>query len=245
MPAVRRSTRAAEESGRTVRHAGVLLGGLGACCLLVACATAAPSQPVTLAPAGGVYPAASVQSDYQIGPQDKLDITVFQVPDLTLKDVQVDSSGQINLPLVGVVTAAGKSTQQLSSEIATRLRENYLQNPQVSVVVAEALSQKVTVEGAIMQPGVYSIAGPTTLLQVIAMARGPDKLADLRRVAIFRNTDGRRAMAVFDLGAIRKGEAVDPEVRGDDVVVVQGSGAKAVWQDVIRAAPIIGVFRYF
>lgn len=226
------------------RHEPILASIISVFMLLAGCASQGPlpaNNPAFAAPSGP----AAVQADYVIGPLDKLAITVFQVPDLTLPSVQVDASGRINLPLIGAVQAGGKTAPQLSTEIAARLKENYLQSPQVSVLVAEATSQKITVEGAVIQPGVYDISGPTTLLQAVAMARGPDRVADLRRVAIFRTIDGKRAAAVFDLNAIRRGQAPDPAVAGNDVVVVQGSGAKSVWQDVIRAAPIIGVFRFF
>ena len=79
--------------------------------------------------------------DYLIGPLDKLNINVFQVKELTVENLQVDASGQILLPLIGSVIAKGKTTTALSSEIADRLREHYLQAPQVSVVVADTASQ--------------------------------------------------------------------------------------------------------
>ena len=91
----------------------------------------------------------------------------------------------------------------------------------------------------------FNLTGPTTLLQTIAMARGPDKTADLRHVAIFRTIQGKRAAAVFDLKAIRLGEAPDPQVYGNDIVVVQGSDTRGIWQELLRAAPLIGVFRFF
>lgn len=194
-----------------------------------------PPTPAAVTPA----------TEYVIGALDKLSVSVFQVPELTQSGLQVDAGGELNLPLIGGVHAAGKTTQQLSQEIAARLSKSYLQNPQVSVSVDEANSQKITVEGAVNQPGVFPITGPTTLLQAVAMARGPDKTADIRRVAIFRNINGKRAAAVFDLRAIRSGEATDPEVYGSDIVVLQSSGMKNAWQEVLRAVPAIGLFRYF
>jgi polysaccharide export outer membrane protein len=151
----------------------------------------------------------------------------------------------VNLPLVGMMQAGGKTARQLAADVAAQLSKSYLQSPQVSVMVVEANSQKITVEGSVNQPGVFPVTGPTTLLQAIAMARGPDKTADLRKVAIFRTVEGRRAVAVFDLNAIRTGNAPDPAVYGSDIVIVEGSSAKGVWQSVIQAVPLIGVFRFF
>jgi polysaccharide export outer membrane protein len=191
--------------------------------------------------------AATVQAqpDYVIGPLDRISISVFQVPELSLDSVQVDAAGQVNLPLVGMMQAGGKTARQLAADVAAQLSKSYLQSPQVSVMVVEANSQKITVEGSVNQPGVFPVTGPTTLLQAIAMARGPDKTADLRKVAIFRTVEGRRAVAVFDLNAIRTGNAPDPAVYGSDIVIVEGSSAKGVWQSVIQAVPLIGVFRFF
>lgn len=200
------------------------------------------SQPTFLS-AGGL-PLQAVTQDYRIGPLDKLNITVFQVKDLTLEDVQVDGSGRIFLPLIGSVVATGKTTQELSTEIADRLRGQYLQAPQVAVWVAEAISQKVTVDGSVVQPGVYTMSGPTTLLQAVAMARGPDlKYANLSRVAIFRTINGQRNAAVFDLKAIRAGKAPDPVILGNDVVVVEGSTAKGMFREILAALPGLAIFR--
>jgi len=185
------------------------------------------------------------QTEYMIGPLDRISVSVFQVPDLTMKDVQVDTTGRIAMPLIGDVLAAGKTASQLGADIAQRLGAGYLQSPQVTVTVEETANQKVTVEGAVMQPGVFQLTGPTTLLQTIAMAHGPDKTADIRHVGVFRTIKGQRAAAVFDLKAIRSGNAPDPAIYANDMVVVQGSGLRDFWQGILRATPLLGVFRFF
>lgn len=185
------------------------------------------------------------QSAYVIGPLDRVSVTVFQVPDLTMKDVQVDTTGRITMPLIGDVLAAGKTANQLGADIAQRLASAYLQSPQVSVEVEESANQKVTVEGAVNAPGVFQVSGPTTLLQTIALAKGPDKTADIRHVGVFRTIQGKRAAAVFDLKAIRAGNAEDPEIYANDIVVVQGSGVRGFWQEILHASPLLGIFRFF
>lgn len=200
----------------------------------------APSPAFVAGPASDTL----APRDYRIGPLDKLNITVFQVKDLTLQNVQVDGSGRISLPLVGTVVASGKTTEQLSAEIATLLSGKYLQSPQVSIWVSEAVSQKVTVDGAVREPGVYTMSGPTTLLQAVAMAKGPDRtLANLSRVAVFRNINGQRTAAVFDLKAIRAGKSPDPEIYGNDVIVVDGSVLKSTMREVLTALPGLSIFR--
>lgn len=223
-----------------IRNLTVLIGSI---VMLAACASGGSSIA-----AGSLPPpdAATAQAarEYVVGPLDTLEVTVFQADNLN-RTVDVDSQGRIDLPLIGGVVAAGKTTRALQTEIAAKLSEKYLQSPQVTVRVKESLSQRVTVEGAVEQPGVFPMAGRTTLLQAIAMARGPQDDANEKQVAIFRTIQGRRAAAVFDLTAIRKGEAEDPEVYGNDVVVVERSGTKGLLNDLKGVIPFIGVFRWF
>lgn len=183
--------------------------------------------------------------DYRISPLDTLSITVFQEPDLTIKEVQVDAGGTVILPLIGSVTASGKTSGELSREIADRLSDRFLQNPQVSVIVAESVSQTVAVEGSVTEPGVYEIKGQTTLLEALAMAKGPSRVAALSHVAVFRVIDDKRMGAIFDVSRIRKGLADDPEILGNDVVVVGLNSIKSIWRDVLTAAPLVAVFRPF
>lgn len=185
--------------------------------------------------------AAPGSSDYQISPLDVLDISVFQVPDLT-KTVQVSSGGQISLPLIGAVTAAGKTAPSLEKEIAARLGAKYLQSPQVSVFIKEYTSQRVTVEGAVNKPGIFPMTGKTTLLQAIAMAGGLNRVGDPRGIVVFREVEGVRKAAKFDLPAIRSGKADDPVVAGGDVVVVDQSGAKTALRGVRESLGIFGLF---
>src|SRR5690349_21293934 len=103
-------------------------------------------------------PAPIQNSDYLIGPQDKLDVNVFQVQDLS-KAVTVETSGAILLPLIGQVRASGRTVKELSDDIALKLGERYVKDPLVTVTVTESASQKVTVDGAVMQPGIYPISG--------------------------------------------------------------------------------------
>jgi polysaccharide export outer membrane protein len=93
--------------------------------------------------------------------------------------------------------------------------------------VKEAQSQKVTIDGAVQLPGVYPLAGPTTLMQAVTLAHGADpKIANPHKVAIFRTIDGTRRSAFYDLTQIRMGKAVDPPVYGNDIIVVDTSGTK-------------------
>jgi polysaccharide export outer membrane protein len=187
---------------------------------------------------GGVYTGVS---EYRVGPQDLIEVRVFQVPDLS-RTVRVNSAGQISLPLIGELHAGGLTIQELERAIGKKLEAKYLQNPQVTAFVKEYTSQRVTVEGAVKKPGIYPLSGRTSLLQAIAMAEGLESLADLRGIVIFRQVEGKKMGAVFDLKAIRAGNAEDPLVYGDDIIVVDQSGSKTALRRFIEAMPILNVF---
>jgi polysaccharide export outer membrane protein len=199
-------------------------------------AAALREQAATAAPAAA--------SDYRIGPQDTLEIDVFQLNDLN-RTVQVDSGGQILLPLLGQVPAAGKTSKELSNDIAAQLGDKYLNNPQVTVVVKDAQGQRITVDGAVTQPGVYSLTGPTTLMQAVALAKGPDtKMANLHKVTVYRMDGPARRQQLYDLQAIRDGKTPDPLIYGKDVIVVDQSGGRGFLRDLGTVAPIISMLRW-
>lgn len=209
--------------------------------LLLSGAAAAGPQAVTLPPPDSAVAIRPGDDDYRIGPKDMLDISVFQVADLT-RTAQVDTGGKIILPLVGQITAAGRTPGELSNDIAASLGKSYMKNPQVVVSVKEASSQKITVDGAVSQPGVYALTGPTTLMQAVALARGADpRLANLRRVAVIRTVRNERTTAHFDLGAIRQGKAIDPQIYGQDIIIVDTSAGKSFLSNFSQAFPVLSL----
>jgi len=109
--------------------------------------------------------------NYIIGPEDVLDVDVFNVPELR-KTVRVSNDGTIALSLLGRVKAAGLTTEQLRDELEEKYGETYLQNPQVSVYITEFHAQPVSVIGAVERPGLYQLTGPRTLIEILSMAGG-------------------------------------------------------------------------
>lgn len=193
------------------------------------------------APTAGSSPSAA-NAQYRIGPDDTLEILVFQVPELS-RTVQVDSTGQFSLPLVGRVAAAGRTADEVGALLTEKLSGRYLKDPLITVVVKQAVSQRVTVDGAVIKPGVYNLTGPTTLLQALALANGPDpRVANLRKVAIFRTIEGQRRAQVFDLARIRDGKAPDPPVRADDIIVVDASSARSFFTYFGSSLPVLSIF---
>lgn len=191
--------------------------------------------------ASGAYEGAS---DYRVGSQDLLEVSVFGVDDLS-KTVRVNSNGQVSLPLVGNVMAGGRTIPELEKDIAAKLSKGYLQNPQVSVFVKEYTSQRVTLEGEVNKPGIYPITGKTSLIQAVAIAGGLTDLADLSGVVLFREVNGKRMAAAYDMSALRTGEVADPQVYGDDVIVIEKNGSKSALREFIKTIPALGFFMAF
>lgn len=185
-------------------------------------------------PTGGDLISAS--RPYLIGPFDKLAIQVFGVDALNQEQIQVDANGDIQMPLVGLVAAAGKTPNQLAGAIADRLTR-YVKEPQVSVNLVETLSQVVTVDGQVMKPGLYPVIGKMTLMRTVATAGGLGEFAKLNDVVVFRTVDGKRYAALYNLGAIRAGAYSDPEIYANDIVVVGDSKARRLFKDLLQLAP--------
>lgn len=192
---------------------------------------AARAAPTDLPPPDSTSQPVHSRGEYRIGPQDMLDINVSQVEELS-KPVQVDTAGNILLPLVGQIKAAGRTPAQLSDDIADALKKKYMKDPQVVVSVKDAQGEKITVDGAVTQPGVYALNGPTTLMQAVSLAKGADPhFANVHKVAIFREVNGTRRSTFYDLAQIRSGHAEDPPVYGSDIVVVDTSGSKSFFNN--------------
>ncbi len=181
-------------------------------------------------------------SDYRIAPLDKLSINVFQVDDLS-GEYQVDLNGNIAMPLIGNIPAVDRTTQELQEELKVALSEKYLRDPDITVGILEATGSNLTIEGSINKPGLYPAFGKLTLVQAVAMAGGLDEFANPKTVVVFRQVEGKRMAAAFDLTTIRKGEDPDPEVYRGDIIVVDGSSTKRAWRNVLQSIPLVNLFR--
>jgi polysaccharide export outer membrane protein len=181
------------------------------------------------------------QADYRIGPLDKLNITVFGVPDLTTAG-QVDGSGNLTMPLIGQIKAIGETPNSLASKIAAALDQRYVRSPQVAVTVTEAVSALVTVEGSVVKPGQYPVVGRSTLIRMVAAAGGPSEFARLGEALVFRTVKGETMVARFDIKDIRGARAMDPEIYGNDVIVIGDNPGRQLFKDVISIAPVLGIF---
>lgn len=220
-----------------------LLSSLAAATLLAFAAGPALSAGALPAPDSAAL-LSQAATDYRIGSQDVLEVNVFGIDDLK-REVQVDGGGKVILPLIGQIQAGGRTPGEFSSDIETALKAKYMRDPQVIVTVKNAQSQRVTIDGAVNKPGVYPLSGPTTLLQAISLGGGPDqKLANVKKVAVFRQSGGKRHGAVFNLNEIRSGKTDDPQIYGNDIVVVETSGGAKFIQNFQGVFPILGLFAW-
>ena len=187
-------------------------------------------------------PATPGEQGYKIGPHDVLEVSVFKVPELS-RSVQVADTGSVNLPLLGEVKAAGLTASQLERDLERQLGAKYLQKPQITIVVKEFNSQRITIEGSVKKPGIYPLRGQATLLKYVALAEGLDPNAD-STIVVFREANGRRTAARFDINDIRAGQADDPVLQAGDVVVVSNSLIKESLNTVLKVLPLATVFSH-
>jgi polysaccharide export outer membrane protein len=190
----------------------------------------------TDAPQANQTAATREATEYRISPQDILQISVFQVNDLNNTGVQVSQDGNISLPLIGKVQVAGKTTSETEQIIAGKLRQKYLQSPQVSVAV-KTYGKRITVSGEVKGPRVLSDDGNTTLSQAIANAGGVSDLANSQRIHVARSKDQHVQDEIYNLEDVQAGKVADPLLRGGDIVVVEQSGVKVALKDVSALMP--------
>lgn len=181
-------------------------------------------------------PADATPRPYLIGPKDVLNITVFREPQLSAERIEVDSGGQIMVPLIGKVQAGGKTAESLSGEIQTAMLQ-YLKNPRVWVSVTSN-SETIAVEGAVNQPGVFPISGKSSLIEALALARSPTTVAAQDQVLVFRKIDGKNAVGRFDIRRIRMGLDPDPMILPGDRVVVGYDGFKEAYINFFAKIPL-------
>ncbi len=118
----------------------------------------------------------NTRADYRIGPDDQVDISVLEAPELD-RAPRVSAGGEISLALVGTVRAAGLTARELEIVIEELLRRSYIKEPHVSVQVRDMQSHPVSVFGAVKKPGVFQIRGPKTVVELLSMAEGLDVTA--------------------------------------------------------------------
>ncbi|MER9837831.1 polysaccharide export protein [Mesorhizobium sp. M0145] len=164
-------------------------------------------------------------SEQPLSPNDVLEVNVFQVDNLN-RTVQVDASGQISLPLIGTITAAGKTVRQLEQEVETAYGAKYLQSPDVTIFVKESIGQRITVDGEVNKAGIYPVSSNSSLIDAIALAGGFNNIGDAKKVFVYRNIGPNTLVANYNVEQIRGGKSRNPRIYGGDKIVVFASKSK-------------------
>lgn len=173
-----------------------------------------------------------------IGPLDIILVDVFNVPELS-REIQVDASGRIALPLAGTLDASGRTAEELASSIRTALRLSYIRDPQVTVNLKSSVSQVVTIDGQVTEPGLYPVTNQMTLMRAVASAKGLSEFARLDDVVIMRTVKNQRMAGLYNIGAIRRGAYDDPIIYANDIVIVGDSPQRRMFRDIVSLAPLI------
>ncbi|HDP94062.1 MAG TPA: hypothetical protein ENN40_01745 [Candidatus Aminicenantes bacterium] len=141
------------------------------------------------------------EDDYRVGPQDLLEIKVFEVPELNIT-TRVAENGTIALPLLGVVDVEGLTRRGVEEKLAKLLEESYLKNAQVTVFIKEYESRMVSVMGAVKSPGNYKLLGSMTLMQLLSRAGGLTGDMGEKIIVIRTFPGGKTASLSIDLDGL-------------------------------------------
>lgn len=193
---------------------------------LVVLASAAFAQQASAPPAATAATAARTAEavavdpkDYRIGPEDILDINVWKNPDLSRERVPVRPDGKISHPLINDIDVAGLTTNQVKAQLTERLSK-YIENPEVSVVVREIHSPKVSVSGNVRMAGYFELKTPdVTVLDMLAKAQGLNEFADKGNIKVIRR--GQNGAIEFKYNdAVNGRHGANFIVQPGDVIVV-------------------------
>lgn len=183
----------------------------------------------------------TVPADVLISPLDKVQVTVFRVPDLS-GSYEVSVGGRLDMPLIGAVNAVNLTPEALAATLEQRYGAQYLRNPDISVTITESQQSTLVVDGGVNNPNVFKIRGGTDLMTAIAMGGGLTEEGNPKRVAVFRKIDGVSKAAAFDLSLIRAGQAENPAIYPGDIIYVDSAGAPPYLRDVLQSISTLAIF---
>jgi protein involved in polysaccharide export with SLBB domain len=160
------------------------------------------------------------ESEDTIGNGDVFEVRVLGQPDISGR-YKVGNEGTIQFPFLGAMEASGKEPGQLAQDIAKGLRDgNYLRDPQVSVLIEQSNSKRLSVLGAVTKPGTFPIIPGMTVIQAISQAGGFTGLADKDNTVVTRRVDGKLERYRVPVSEIARGTTEDIPLRANDIVFV-------------------------
>jgi polysaccharide export outer membrane protein len=182
--------------------------------------TAKPTPPGTSKPAQPAAAEIVPPPDYVIGAEDVLNIVIWREKDLSV-EVMVRPDGKVSVPLLNDVQAAGLTPEQFRQQL-TAAAAKFVAEPSVTVIVRAINSRKVFITGEVRSPGTYPLIGPTTVLQLLALAGGTTEFAKVKDIGVLRTESGRTVRLPFNYREVSRGRRIDQNVllRPGDTVVV-------------------------
>jgi polysaccharide biosynthesis/export protein len=192
---------------------------LGICLLFIMSATVCaqgatekPADPETKSAAAAPNTVANVDDSFVIGAGDVLAINVWKEPEIS-RAVPVRSDGKVSLPLVGELQASGQTPRQLQASLKDKL-QNFISDPDVTVIVQEVRSQRFNILGQVVKPGSYLLTNTTTVLDAIALAGGFRDFAKKKSIYVLRaKSDGSQTRIPFNYNAVIKGDNPSQNVK--------------------------------
>ena len=169
-------------------------------------------------------------ADYQVGPNDSLDIVIYDNPDLS-SSVTVSANGTISFPLIGEIKVVGSTPRHIEGLIRNKLVEGkFLKDPQVRVNVAQFKSQSVAVLGAVGNPGKFIIEGASSVLDILAEAGGLSQNSGDRILLVKRGSEKTLTVDMhnFNTGDFSK----NYEVGHGDVLIVPKNDSFYIYGEV-------------
>ena len=204
--------------------AALLLCGLTAAAGAQAPSTSAPGAaakaPAAAPTSTATSASASLPTDYVIGPDDVLTVVFWRDKEMS-SEVAVRPDGKVSLPLVNELMAAGLTPEQFRLKV-TEAAVQFVEDPTVSIIVKQINSRKVFITGQVSRPGPYPLAGPTTVVQLIAMAGGVQEYADEKNISIMRTENGQPVSLKFNYEEVKKRKNLQQNVQlkpGDTIIV--------------------------
>lgn len=184
----------------------------------VLCGLAVTGLSASIAAAQASSPQA--EAEYLLRPGDVVQVFVWKEPDLT-REATVRLDGRITMPLVGDVEASGRTSQELSKDLAGRFQK-MIENPVVTVSLTHANSSRFFVIGLVSQPGGFPLTGHVTVLQALALAGGFKDYAKTDKILIIRGGPGAAKATPFNYKKIEDGSdlAQNLVLQADDTILV-------------------------
>lgn len=215
------------------------------CCFLLACCATAlfaqqpPTKPESAAPTeSSIAQLHNADSATRLAPGDLLEISVYNVPELTSKS-RISNSGDVYLPLVSNVHVAGLTTEEAEKTIEKRLADGgFVKDPHVTIFVQQSASQGASILGEVARPGIYPVVGEQRLFDIISAAGGLTEKAG-RSVTLTHRTEPETQITLPVTRNLEDSPASNVPVLEGDTIIVRKADVVYVVGDVGRPSGIL------